>query len=88
MGRFFYAAKLQNLTFAWWFVCKCIPLKHQLTIKLKQMKTFRIKAYYKNGYEIADISGKDLGHAFYEYFKRKSKIFTVITGFDLIEIIK
>ena len=52
------------------------------------MKTFRIKAYYKNGYEIADISGKDLGHAFYEYFKRKSKIFTVITGFDLIEIIK
>ena len=37
MGRFFYAAKLQNLTFVWWFVYKCLHLLY----KINQMEKFK-----------------------------------------------
>lgn len=53
--------------------------------KTTHHKTFKIKATFDNGFEIVGISGKDLGHAFFDYFRMKMKRFVIVTGFELIE---
>lgn len=48
------------------------------------LKKFHIKAHFNHGFEVVEIQGKDLGDAFYRYFKMKSKQLRICTGFELV----
>lgn len=48
------------------------------------MKKFKIKALYSNGERILEISGKDLGDAFYKFYKAEAKQFRTVIGFEYI----
>jgi hypothetical protein len=52
--------------------------------KLTDMKTFKLKVFYNNGYAIRESTAKNILEAFTKIYKYESKLFMVITGFELI----
>lgn len=48
------------------------------------LETFKIKVYYTNGYQIAEITGKNFLDAYSRFYKAETKRFKSITGYELL----